>query len=181
MKWVAGPLGRGREWTATSLLPPTQGSPGVTPGAGGWAGCSPPTPCPIVSQASVASATDPRGGRGQPGLCALLAVQPPAQLLLGRLCLARGLTAAAPEAPHPPQSRCAPHGPAQPAKGWSQGYRRPCTLICLVLEGPWAGTGIQGARACGSRGQAPAASLWAVTSVRSGPCHMCTPTPQGRQ
>ena len=31
-KWVTGSLGHGRGWAAMSMLPPTQGSPGVAPG-----------------------------------------------------------------------------------------------------------------------------------------------------
>lgn len=114
------------------------------------------TPCESPTLASLAEVTDPWWGLDQPGLWSLLAPEPPAQLLPGRLCLSSGPTAAGPEASpsHIPQSRCVPHSPAQPAKDGSQGHRGflPCSA---QLFGTWAGTAVGVLRPVGSRYQVP--------------------------
>ena len=97
-KWVTGSLGHGRGWAAMSMLPPTQGSPGVAPGDWGLGRMLPSSAPPHRLQASAAAVTNPQGGGGQPGLCSPgCPTSGPA--VAGRLCLSQGLTAAAPAAP----------------------------------------------------------------------------------
>lgn len=153
---------------------PTQGSPGITPEDWGLGRALLSSAPPHRLQASAAAVTDPQGARGRPGLCCPgCPTSGPA--VAGEAVSVPGTNSCSPGSPHPPQSRCAPHGPAQPAKGWSQGYSRPHALICSVLEGPWAGAGIQGSRACGSRGQGPSGQPvgcdqrqeWALPRVRT--------------
>lgn len=72
--------------------------------------------------ASAATVTDPPWGL--PGLWALLAPKPPAQLLQRRPCLSSRPTAAGPEEPPSSRPRAGvPPTPVQPAKDGSQGCR----------------------------------------------------------
>lgn len=87
------------------------------PGVGTAALSHPPLATSPLLPPSICSSCDPSHGAGRPGLWALLAPEPPAQLLQGRPCLSSGPTAAGPEAPSLPGAGVPPARPSLPGPG----------------------------------------------------------------